>query len=125
MRFASGSSLVIGLLMVAQWAFFLAAGQVPEVRTAPVALAFHLAAEATTAVLLIVAGISGLRRSANAPWLVLVANGMLSYTVIVSPGYFAQSGQWPLVAMFVSLLLLAIASVRQAVKELRTASRAS
>jgi hypothetical protein len=39
--------------MLAQWTFFISAGQVPEVRTAPIALAFHLVAEAATAILLI------------------------------------------------------------------------
>jgi len=34
------------------------------------------------------------------------------YTVIVSPGYFAQQGQWPLVAMFAVLLILALVSLR-------------
>jgi hypothetical protein len=42
----------------------------------------------------------------------MVANGLLIYTVIVSPGYFAQSGQWPLVGMFALLLVLAVLSIR-------------
>jgi hypothetical protein len=33
---------------------------------------------------------------------------MLTYSVIASPGYFAQQGQWALVAMFAVLLVLAI-----------------
>jgi len=36
---------------------------------------------------------------------------MLVYSVIVSPGYFAQQGQWGLVAMFAILLALAVISV--------------
>jgi hypothetical protein len=36
---------------------------------------------------------------------------MLAYTVIVSPGYFAQQGQWPLAGMFAVLLALDVASV--------------
>jgi hypothetical protein len=35
---------------------------------------------------------------------------MLTYTVLVSPGYFAQLGQWPLVAMFAVLLILTLVS---------------
>ena len=43
----------------------------------------------------------------------LVALGMLLYTVIVSPGYFAQRGEWPLVAMFGVLLLSALVFARR------------
>ncbi len=97
--------------MLGQWAFFIAAGQVPELQTEPVRLAFHLAAEAVTALTLIVAGAALLRRRSWAPMLGLAANGMLMYTVIVSPGYFAQNGQWPLVGMFGVLLVLALVSI--------------
>lgn len=83
-----------------------------SVETAPTALTFHLVAEAATAFALIVGGIAALRSAAWATTLPLVANGMLIYTVIVSPGYFAQRGQWPLVAMFAVLLVLALFSIR-------------
>jgi hypothetical protein len=32
-------------------------------------------------------------------------------TAVVSPGYFAQQGQWPLVGMFAVLLALAVVSI--------------
>ena len=41
----------------------------------------------------------------------LIAMGMLFYTVIVSPGYFAQKGQWGYVVMFGVILILALASL--------------
>lgn len=112
MKFPAWCSVSIGVLMFAQWAFFLVAGQVPEVVTAPVALGFHLAAETATAIALIVGGVGALRRAPWAARLLLVANGLLIYTVITSPGYFAQLGQWPLVAMFAALLVLALLSIR-------------
>jgi len=34
---------------------------------------------------------------------------MLLYTLIVSPGYFAQKGQWAFVGMFAVILVLALA----------------
>jgi hypothetical protein len=46
----------------------------------------------------------------------MVFAGMLIYSVIVSPGYFAQQGQWALVAMFAVLLVLAIVSVAVVVR---------
>jgi hypothetical protein len=54
--------VVVGMMMLGQWCFFLAAGQVPEVRTEPIRLAFHLAAEGATALTLIVSGVAFLRR---------------------------------------------------------------
>jgi lipopolysaccharide export LptBFGC system permease protein LptF len=99
-RYAIVFALVMGAGMLGMWTMFFATGQVPEVRTEPIRLAFHLAAEGLTALALIAAAVSlGLRK----PWarsLYLVAVGMLFYTVLVSPGYFAQLGQWPFVAMF-------------------------
>ena len=41
----------------------------------------------------------------------LVAMGMLLYTAIVSPGYFAQRGQWVWLGIFGVLVVLALASV--------------
>lgn len=111
MRFAAWSSSVIGVMMLAQWTFFLAAGQVPELRTEPFRIAFHLAAEGVTALLLIAAGIMLFRGICGGARLALVANGALIYTAIVSPGYFAQQGQWALVAMFAVILALAVASI--------------
>ncbi len=118
MRYSAWFALVVGVLMLAQWAFFLATGSVPEVRTAPIALGFHLAAEFVTALALIAAGILLLLRKPFGRLLGLVANGMLFYTVIVSPGYFAQRGEWPLVVMFSVLLVLALVSVAQLVRSL-------
>jgi hypothetical protein len=41
----------------------------------------------------------------------LVAMGMLFYTSIVSPGYFAQKGQWVWLGVFSSLILLGVISI--------------
>lgn len=112
MKFAGIYSIVVGVLMLAQWVFSLAAGQVPEVQSEPIALAFHLAAEALTALALIVCGAGLLQKKTWARTGVLVALGMLLYTVIVSPGYFAQQGTWALVVMFAVLLGLAVYSLR-------------
>jgi hypothetical protein len=60
---------------------------------------------------LIASGVALLRRKAWGRSFYLVAAGMLAYTVIVSPGYFAQRGQWPLVLMFAALLALDLVSI--------------
>jgi len=111
MRFAAWTGLVIGALMLAQWLFFIAGGQVPEFETEPYAIAFHLVAELATAGALIVAGVLLLLGWRRAPGLALVAFGMLVYTSINSPGYFAQLGQWPLVAMFALVVVASLVAI--------------
>jgi hypothetical protein len=116
MHFTAWYTILIGILMIVQWSFFLATGSVPEVQSEPIRLAFHLAAEFVTAICLIVAGGAVLRSKAWGRTFMLAALGMLVYTVIISPGYFAQQGQWPLVGMFVVILALALGSMRRLLK---------
>ncbi len=113
MRFASVFCIGVGLLMAGQWSFFLAKGNVPELRTAPVEIGLHLAAELVTAALLVAGGVGAWMR---APWgtpLATFALGMVAYTEIQSPGYFAARGVWPVLVMFALLLVgTAVAAVR-------------
>ncbi len=111
MRFSGWFGVFVGLLMVTMWVFFLVSGQVPELETEPLSIYFHLAAEFATALLLLIGGIGLLKKF---PWTVnvyLVATGMLIYTVINSPGYYAQQGEWTFVTMFTIILLLALGSI--------------
>jgi hypothetical protein len=112
MKFAGWYGIIVGLLLIGQWTLFIAMGQVSELRTEPIRMAFHLAAEFTTAVALIVGGIALMKRLAWGMTVYLVAIGTLICSVIVSPGYFAQRGQWFLVGLFGGLLVLALASIR-------------
>ena len=111
MVFASIFALVVGAGMIGQWLFFLATGQVPELKTEPLRIRFHLAAEFATAIALLVGGIALLTGQAWGRWFYLLAVGMLLYTVIVSPGYFAEKGQWAFVGMFAVVLVLALVSI--------------
>ena len=111
MVFASIFAMVVGVGMIGQWLFFLATGQVPELKTEPLRIHFHLAAEFATAIALLIGGIALLTDRSWARWFYLLAVGMLLYTVIVSPGYFAEKGQWAFVGMFAVLLLLALVSI--------------
>ena len=111
MIFATVFALVVGVGMVGQWALFLATGQVPELETEPLRIRFHLAAEFATAIALFIGGIAQLTGQSWAQWFYPLAMGMLLYTVIVSPGYFAEKGQWAFVAMFAVVLLLALVSI--------------
>ena len=104
-------SLVVGILMIGQWLFFITAGSVSEFHSEPVRIGFHLAAEGATACVLIAAGVFLVGRRPGASRIGLFAHGMLLYTLIVSPGYFAQRNQWPFVIMFGVLLALTAVSV--------------
>jgi hypothetical protein len=111
MGFAALYAVAVGALMIAQWTFFLVRGQVPELETEPLRIRFHLVAEFVTAIALIGGGVGLLLAADWGRTLYLVAVGMLLYTVIVSPGYYAQRGEWPFVAMFAAILLLALVSL--------------
>lgn len=110
-RYASVLGIVIGVAMLAMGAMFFASGQVPEVETEPIRISFHLAGEIATALLLVVAGAGLAARRAWARSAYLVAGGMLLYTVIVSPGYFAQRGEWPFVVMFAAIIVTALVAI--------------
>ena len=111
MIFSAVYALVVGALMIGQWTFFLATGQVPELRTEPLRIRFHIAAEFVTAIALLIGGIALLTNQSWGQWFYMAAMGMLLYTVIVSPGYFAQKGQWPFVGIFAVVLVLALISI--------------
>lgn len=111
MKFPAIFILIVGILMIGQWGFFLAAGQVPELQTAPWEIGHHISAEMLTALILIAGGIGLLRGARWSKVTALVGLGMVIYSCINSSGYFAQSGQWPFVGMFAVLLILSALAV--------------
>jgi hypothetical protein len=117
MKFSAWYGIIVGFIMIAQWIFFLATGSVPELQSEPWRIALHLAAEFTTALMLIVSGIASLESIAWGKKVLLVGPGMVIYSEIVSPGYFAQLGQWALVAMFAILLFGAVFGVMKLLQE--------
>ena len=111
MTFAAVYALVVGIGMIGQWTVSIARRRVPELETERARILFHLAGEFITALALLASG-SGLLLDAT--WALecyLVSLGMLFYTMIVSPGYFAQKRQWPMVGLFAVLTILGIASL--------------
>jgi peptidoglycan/LPS O-acetylase OafA/YrhL len=104
-KFVAWYALIVGFSILIQWAFFLATAQVPEIETEPYRIVFHLAGEFVTGILLIFCGFGLMYDHKEAKKLSYVALGMLFYTMIVSPGYFVQQGQWVFVVMFGVLLI--------------------
>lgn len=101
-------SVIVGIMMLCMWLFFIFAGMVPEFDTKPAEIILHLTAEFTTAFALIFSGIVTLKGLPSGKWLYPFSIGMLVYTLIVSPGYYIQSGDYLFVAMFGILIILSI-----------------
>ena len=113
MMFAAVFGIVVGAVMCIQWVVTILKKQVagPESGMSGrgrVEMAYHWVAEFSTAVLLIIAGVGLTMKLSWGLTLFLVADGMLIYTVINSPGFFAQQKQWPMVIFFAVLLVLAV-----------------
>ncbi len=116
MSFPAIFAITIGFGMIGQWLYSYIKHQIPELETESLRIKFHIAAEIATALALIAGGCGLLT---NQPWkfvVFLIAMGMLLYTVIVSPGYFAQKNQWGVVGMFGVILVLAIYSITLVVR---------
>lgn len=101
-------SLLVGVMMAAMWSVFAVTDQIPEIETSPKEIAFHLAAEFLTAFALIAGGLGLVLRRGWGFAMNLVALGMLAYTVVVSPGYYAQTGDYAFVGVFAVLMALTL-----------------
>ncbi len=103
-------SIFIGLFMFIFWVMLAVTGQIlPE--QIPYAISFHLAGELGTAVLLITSGLGLLKSKRWSMVLSPAALGMLLYTVVVSPGYYAQLGEAQMVVMFSVLIGFTLAAL--------------
>ena len=111
MTFSPVYAIVAGIAMLGYWSVSLARSKVPELETEPIRIGFHIVAEFATAIVLLVGGIGLLLSSSWGLNVYLVAMGMLLYTVVVSPGYFAQKREWRMVGLFVILIVLGVASL--------------
>lgn len=107
----SGFLAGVGILMIGFWSMLFLTGQIPEGETGPVELGYHLAAELLTASVLVTAGVGRQLQRRWARRLSPVALGMLGYTVINSAGYYAQSGEISMVAMFTLLTVSTVALI--------------
>jgi hypothetical protein len=117
MKFPAWYGILVGFLMIAQWTFSILSGGVPEFENAPWEIAFHLAAEMSTAVMLLIGGVASLRSIRWSKQVLLLGLGMVIYSEIVSPGYFAQLDQWAFVAIFAILLFGAAVSTTMLLRQ--------
>jgi len=116
-KWAGIYSILIGGAIIAIWAMFALTGQIPEMKTAPLSIGAHLAAEFVTAGALIIAGAALLKKYKWAVKAYLVATGMLLYTLIASPGFFGQKDMFEAVFMFAGMALIAVGLLAIVIKE--------
>ena len=102
-------SILMGLTMIGWWSMLLATDQMPELTTAPLTAALHLAAEFLTALSLLTGGIGTLRGTWWAQSVSTLSLGMLLYAVVQASGYSADHGQTGLVVVFASSMLAILA----------------
>lgn len=111
MKFAGIFAVLVGAGMIVQWSLSFLDRKIPELKTEPIRISFHIAAEMVTAISLVISGSALLMGSTWGRDLFLISVGMLFYTSIVSPGYFAQKGQWSWLVMFSAIIILGIMSI--------------
>ncbi len=106
-------SLIVGLAMLFVWLLLYLSNGIPELATEPVRIWLHIAAEVATGAGLLIAGIGLWRNTTWAPRLHWLAMGALIYTLIQSPGYYAQMGEYAMVIVFFIMLVSALLLVTQ------------
>lgn len=104
-------AIIIGIGITGLWTMLLRTKQVPELKTEPTAIKFHITAEMTMGILSLISGIFLLFRLSWAPYLFILAMGLIIYAVINSAGYYGQRKQWSFVAMFGIILIASVCLV--------------
>ena len=110
-KIAAIYSIIIGFAMIGMWLSFIVTDQVPEIKTEPIRITYHLIGEFLTAILLLIGGFGLFTSSKWGFHLFLISMGMLLYTVIVSAGYYAEKGDMAMVGMFSIFQLLTVAFI--------------
>ena len=101
-------SILVGVSIIGNWTMLYINGSIPEFDTEPIRSGIHLVAEITTGIILIL-GAYGLL--SNKRWgynVYLISMGMLIYTLLASPGYYAEKGNYLFVGMFAIILFFSM-----------------
>jgi hypothetical protein len=107
-KIASVYSIIIGIAMICMWLIFIVTNQIPEIKSEPITITYHLIAEFLTAILLLIGGYGLFTKKVWGFHLYLISMGMLLYTVIVSAGYYANLGDMIMIGMFSIFQLLTL-----------------
>jgi hypothetical protein len=101
--------MLIGFGMIFIWVLLFLTDQIPELETEPFRIVMHITAEVITGLLLLGSGIWLLIRKHPHKVFFYLSFGCLIYTLIVSPGYYAQKGEWSTFVVFLAILIFAVA----------------
>ena len=104
-------AIVIGIGIIGLWTMLSLTRQVPELKTEPVAIKFHITAEIIMGILSLISGIFLLIGFSWAPYFFVLAMGLVIYAVINSAGYYGQRKQWAFVIMFGIILIASVSLV--------------
>lgn len=107
-KFAATYSILVGISMIGLWTMLFLNNEIPEISSTPIAISMHIAAEMVTAILLIFSGIGLLFKKIWGLQTYMFSMGMLVYTLIQSPGYYAEKGEWAFVVMFAVIISIAL-----------------
>ena len=100
--------IIIGIAMLSMWLFLLIKREVPELKTKPTQIFFHLAAEFLTSVMLIIGGIGLIMNQSWGVAIFFIAIGMAIYSTINAAGFYGQLKDWPI---FITLLVFTLISL--------------
>lgn len=101
--------ILVGAGMLGIWILHFLRGEIPELQTEALRITAHLLAEGGTAIALMISGFFILLKGRRNDDLFNISFGALIYTLIASPGYFAQMAQWGMASVFLVLLTITVA----------------
>ena len=107
-KFAATFQIVIGAGIIGIWIFLWGSNQIPELETEPVRILMHITAEIVTGLLLLVSGVWIILKKYTHNMLFNLSFGCLIYSLLASPGYYAQKGEWIPFIIFMMMLVITI-----------------
>ena len=105
-KFAGTFSLALGLIMLGAWIYLITTGWAAFLTQAE-ALSIHVLTELISAVTLIVAGVAMLRNWSRGPALLMIANGVLLFTTMLTLASYGATGH-PFLMNGIAILLVIV-----------------
>ena len=84
-------SLIIGVGIIGLWLMLIFTRQIPEIKTEPIAIGFHIVVESIMGILSVLSGIILLLDLTWGALLFILASGLVIYAVINSSGYDSKN----------------------------------
>jgi hypothetical protein len=108
-------SIIVGLAIISLWIMLIITKQIPELKTEPITIYFHVIAEMTMGLISLLSGICILTARIWGNYIFLLSSGICIYAVVNSAGYYVQRKIWVFVGLFavifVSSLILSILTI--------------